>query len=40
MSTALACVHAYICTCVRVGEDCLGTSEVSVPGNECSLGSI
>ncbi len=30
-----ACVHTY----VRVGEACLGTSEVSVVGNECSLGS-
>ncbi len=39
-----ACVRACICACVRrtyvrVGEACLGVSEVSVAGNECSLGS-
>ncbi len=28
LSTALVCVHAYLCTC-RLG----------LPGNECSLGS-
>ncbi len=26
-----------LCVCVRVGEACLGTSEVRVAGNECSL---
>ncbi len=34
-------LRAYLRTYVRVGEACLGTSEVwdSVAGNECSLGS-
>ncbi len=34
MSTALACVRACLRTYVRVGEACLGTSEVKVAGNE------
>ncbi len=38
MSTGLACVRAYVLY-VCVGEACLGASEVSVAGNECSLGS-
>ncbi len=38
MSTALACVRACLPACVRVGEACLGTSEVIVAGNELQSG--
>ncbi len=34
-----ACVRTYVPAYVRVGEACLGASDVSVAGNECSLGS-
>ncbi len=37
MSTALACVRVGEAS-LRAGKVCLGTSEVNVAGNECSLG--